>query len=418
MAVDTVARPIPFKPTLARTFGSLRHRNFRLLWTGTIATQAGFWMFSLAQGWLVLEITRSNPAFWLGVVGFAGGLPLLIFSLMGGVFADRFERRKLLLIYQTLSAVFITAFAIIVTLRLVEIWHVMTVAFLFGTMMALNIPLRQSLVPSLIEKEDLLNASALNSLGFNAMRVVGPALAGILITTVGTLGVFWLMAVTYGWSLLWVIQMDAVPHANLRRDISPFRNLIDGLRFISHDKNILSLMALATVPGILVLPYLQLVPLFARNILQVGATGLGMLEGAVGIGAVVSALAVASLGNLRHKGRIMIAVTILYATLVALFGLSPFFLLSLLILALSGIAWSVLNALNSTLIQLSTPDEYRGRVFSVYSLTWGLQPLGSLFLASLAEGLGAPIAVAISGVIAALMSMALAWLNPRVRQMD
>jgi MFS family permease len=367
----------------------------------------------------VLDLQQTDPAFWLGVVGFANGLPLLLFSLFGGVLADRFDRKKLLLTYQFFSTVFLTIFAVLVTFHLVQIWHVLTVAFLFGSMQSLNIPLRQSLVPTLVGREDLLNATALNSVGFNSMRVLGPSLAGVLISTIGTLGVFWIMVVCYLWAMLWVVQMEIPKHEHAAGVAwSPLRNLADGLRFVRRDANVLSLLGLVSIPTFFALPYLQLVPLFARNIYQVGATGLGLMEGAVGLGALLSALTVATLGNVRRKGRLLVVVTVAYAALVGLFAASPWFPLSLFILFLSGIAWSAVGSLNSTLIQIATPDEYRGRVFSVYSLTFGFQPLGNLVIGSLAELVGAPLAVIVGGGVGALSSAAIAWLNPRMRKMD
>ena len=273
MATGSTALPSPLKRSLERTFGSLRHRNFRLLWTGNVATQGGYWMFSVAQGWLVLELTSSNPALWLGAVAFAGGIPLLLFPLIGGVVADRFDRKKLLLIYQSFSTLYITVFAILVTFKLVEIWHVLVVAFLFGSTMALNIPLRQALVPSLVGKEDLMNATALNSVGFNAMRVVGPAMAGVLISTIGTLGIFWIMVVLYVWAMLWIVQMELPPREPPKEHVHPFKNLTDGLRFMRGRPDLISLMLAISVPTLLALPYLYLFPLYAKNILGVGATG-------------------------------------------------------------------------------------------------------------------------------------------------
>ena len=418
MATSSIALPSPLKRSLERTFGSLRHRNFRLLWTGHVATQAGYWMFSVAQGWLVLELTTSNPALWLGAVAFAGGIPLLLFPLIGGVLADRFDRKKLLLLYQSFSTLYITIFAILVTFKLVEIWHVLVVAFLFGTTMALNIPLRQSLVAALVGKADLMNATALNSVGFNAMRVVGPALAGVLISTIGTLGIFWLMVVFYVWAMLWIVQMELPPREPVKQQVHPFKNLTDGLRFMRGRPDLISLMLSISVPTLLVLPYLYLVPLYAKNILGVGATGLGMMEGSVGLGALVAALVVAGMGIFRNKGRIMITVIVAYSLLVSMFALSPFFPLSLLLLALSGIAWSALNALNSTLIQMAAPDEFRGRVFSVYTLTFSLQSIGNLVIGPLADAFGAPVVIAGAGLLAAVLSLVLAWLNPRMRRMD
>jgi MFS family permease len=418
MAIGSMAQRSPLKRSLERTFGSLRHRNFRLLWTGNIATQAGYWMFSVAQGWLVLELTSTNPALWLGAVAFAGGIPLLLFPLIGGVVADRFDRKKLLLIYQAVSTVYITVFAVLVTFKLVEIWHVLVIAFLFGTTMALNIPLRQALVPGLVGKDDLMNATALNSVGFNAMRVVGPAAAGVFIATIGTVGVFWLMVVFYVWAMLWVVQMELPAREPAKDKANPLQGLTAGLRFMRHRPDLISLMLAISVPTLLVLPYLYLFPLYAKNILLVGATGLGMMEGSVGFGALVAALVVAGMGIFRNKGRIMIGVIVAYSLMVSLFALSPFFPLSLLLLALSGIAWSALNALNSTLIQMASPDEYRGRIFAVYTLTFSLQSIGNLVIGPLADAFGAPIVIASAGLLAALLSIALAWYNPRMRNMD
>jgi MFS family permease len=418
MSSRSIASMSPLRRSLGRTFGSLRYRNFRLLWTGNVATQAGYWMFSIAQGWLVVNIEHDNPALWLGVVGFVGQIPLLLFSLVGGMLADRFDRRKLMLGYQAFSTVFITVFAILVTLNLVQIWHVLIVAFLFGTAMALNIPLRQALVPSLVEKQDLMNAIALNSAAWNAMRVVGPALAGILISTIGTLGVFWIMVVCYAWAMVWVWQMDIPPAVQPAKRQSPLATMVDGVRFVWHDKNIMSLMIAVSIPTMLVLPYVNQVPLYAADILNVGATGLGMMEGAVGLGALITSLVVAGMGGVQHKGLLMIILIVAYSILVGLFGISTFFPLSLIFLALSGIAWSSLNSFNSILIQVASPDEYRGRVFAVYALTFGFQPIGNLAIGALADVRGAPLAIGLGAILSVAITVALAWRNPRMRAMD
>jgi MFS family permease len=416
MAVDSVARPSVFKTSLSRTFASLRHRNFRLLWIGSIATQVGYWMFNLAQGWLALQITNSE--FWLGLVGFVGGVPMLIFSLVGGELADRYNRRNLMLIYQLCSMVFITVFAVLVTLNLVLLWHVLLIAFLFGLMMSLNIPLRQALLPDLVERADLTNAVALQSVGWNAMRVVGPALAGVLIAYVGMEGIFWLMVAGYLWTLVMVFQMDIPTKTSIMQLRHPLHNMLDGLRYIWQRKDILILMLSLSVPTLFAMPYLQLLPIFARDILKVGAGGLGVLSSAVGVGALVTALVVASMGNTRRKGWWLIISSSLFGLTVAAFGLSQSYALSIVLLAATGICFSVMQAFNSVLIQTLTPDEYRGRVFSVYALTWGLQPLGNLVIGWLAEITKAPLAVFIGGMVSTLAMLVLAWRSRQLRELD
>ena len=404
------------KDVLTRTFSSLRHRNFRLLWIGSIATQVGYWMFNLAQGWLALQLTNSE--FWLGMVGFASGIPMLVLSLVGGELADRYNRRTLMLTYQVISMICITVFAALVTLQLVQLWHVLLIAFLFGSIMSLNIPLRQALLPDLVERDDLTNAVALQSVGWNAMRVVGPALAGVLIAYVGMEGIFWLMVAGYVWTMIMVFQMHIPNKANAMRARHPLHNMFDGLQYIWGRKDILILMISLSVPTLFAMPYLQLMPVFARDILHVGAQGLGVLSSAVGAGALVTALAVAAMRDTHHKGRWLIIASTLFGVAVAAFGLSPSYPLSIVLLAATGVCFSVMQAFNSVLIQTLTPDEYRGRVFSVYALTWGLQPLGNLAVGWLAEAISAPWAVFIGGVVSIIGMGLLVWRSRRLWEMD
>jgi MFS family permease len=416
MAVNLAARATPIKRSIIRTFSSLRHRNFRLLWIGSIATQVGYWMFNLAQGWLALQLTNSE--FWLGLVGFASGIPMLVFSLLGGELADRYNRRNLMLVYQLCSMSFIIVFALLVTVKIVTIEHVVVISFLFGLMMSLNIPLRQALLPDLVERDDLTNAVALQSVGWNAMRVVGPALAGVLIAYVGMEGIFWLMVAGYVWTVVMVFQMDMPTKTSLVPLRHPLHNMLDGLRYIWRRQDILILMLSMSVPTLLAMPYLQLLPVFARDILQVGEVGLGVLSSAVGVGALVTALVVASLGNTRRKGWWLIGASALFGLTVAAFGVSSSYPLSIVLLAATGICFSIMQAFNSVLIQTLTPDEYRGRVFSVYALTWGLQPLGNLVIGWLAEVTDAPLALVVGGLVSVLGMALFAWRSRQLREMD
>ncbi|MBI5880252.1 MAG: MFS transporter [Chloroflexi bacterium] len=407
------------RAALGRIFGSLKYRDFKLLWIGNLATQASYWMFSVGLGWLVIQMEDTNRAGWLALLGVASGVPLLIFSLLGGVLADRFERKRLLMTYQAGSLVFISVFAALVAFDLVQMWHVLLIAFLFGVAQALNIPLRQALVPALVDRSDLLNATALQSAAWNAMRVVGPALAGMLIATVDTKGIFILMVPSYIWAMIWVAQMEIPPHPPRHRAVHPVRNLVDGLQFMRRDATILTLILTVTVPTLFSLPYMNFVPLFASDILQVGPGGLGVLQGAVGVGALIAALAMAGLTGTSRKGLWMIVVMVGHSVVIALFGLSLNYYVSIALLFVSGIAWSVMNALNSTLLQLATPDEYRGRVFSVYALTWGFQPLGGLLIGGLAEALASPAyAIAITSMVGAVLILLATVMSPHMRRME
>ncbi|MBI1800625.1 MAG: MFS transporter, partial [Chloroflexi bacterium] len=373
-------RPAPTAPRAfaLRTFSSLRHRNFRLLWTGNLATQAGYWMNSVAVGWLVFDMTHS--AAWLGISGFVSGIPLLLFSLVGGVLADRVNRWKLLMVNQMLGMGIALAYALLLTFGLIELWHILLLSFLFGVMQAINVPTRQAMMPTLVGRDGLVNAVALHSVGMNTMRIVGPSIAGVLIATVGVKGCYWVQAVGYIWAFVNVLQMRVPPQAPIDRARSPLRNLTDGVRYLFSDKTLLGLMTLVAMPTIFAFPYQQLLPLFANDILNVGPTGLGLLTSAIGAGALVTALGLASAGDLKAKGRLAAATTTIYGAAIAAFALSPWFPLSLLALAAAGILWAIASALIQTLLQMQSKPEYVGRIMSVFALTWGLQPIGNLII--------------------------------------
>jgi MFS family permease len=396
-----------------RTFSSLRHRNFRLLWTGNLATQAGYWMNTVAVGWYVYNQTES--AFWLGISGFISGIPLLLFSLVGGVLADRVNRWKLLMVNQAIGLVIAAAYVVLLLLGILEVWHVLALSFLFGITQAINIPTRQSMLQTLVEKDDLVNAVALHSVGVNTMRIVGPSIAGVLIATLGVIGCFALQAAGYVWAFINVLQMRVPPQTPIDRTRSPLRNLTDGVSYLFSDRTLLGLMLLVSAPTLLVFPYQQMLPLFAEEVLAVGPTGLGLLTAAVGIGALVTALVLASLGDIRLKGRPLAGALIMYGVTIALFALSPWFGASLLALAAAGTSWAIASALCQTLLQTTSKPEYVGRIMSVYALTWGFQPVGNLIIGSAAGVIGAPIALAAGGVLSTLLVVALLVRLPRLR---
>ncbi len=415
MIPHTLTRRLSNRALTLRTFSSLRHRNFRLLWTGNLATQAGYWMNSVAVGWLVFEKTHS--AAWLGVSGFVSGVPLLLFSLVGGVLADRFNRWKLLMLNQMLGMGIALTYALLLTLGLIEVWHILVLSFLFGVTQAINVPTRQAMLPTLVEREDMVNAVALHSVGMNTMRIVGPSLAGVLIATIGAVGCYWIQAVGYVWAMANVFQMRVPLQLHIDRSVSPLRALMDGIRYLFGDQTLLGLMTLVAVPTLFAFPYQQLLPLFAEKILHVGPTGLGLLTSAVGSGALITALGLASAGSIPAKGRLLAVVLVLFGVAIACFALSPWFLISLIALAGAGITWSIASMLNQTLLQMTSRPEYVGRIMSVYALTWGLQPVGNLIIGGTAEVTGAPIALALGGAVSVMGTVLLLVRLPRIRKL-
>ena len=382
-----------------RTFSALKHRNFRLYWFGQMVSLSGSWIQILAQGWLVLKLT--NSPLYLGLVHAAASLPLLLLSMWGGVLADRFDKRKILLLTQFASMLLAFVLGALVSLQQVQLWHVFLIAFLLGTVNSIDAPTRQSYIVELVGKEDLTNAIALNSAVFNGARIVGPAIAGFLISKAGLGFCFYLngisfLAVLWG---LWLIDLAPLKHLEL---MSPVKNLILGLRYIRHTPCVLSLILLIAVSSIFGMAYMVLMPVFARDILKVGASGLGFLMSATGLGALIGALTLAYLGNFSSKSNFLLATCGLFSLAVFAFSLCRSYPFSLFIMAVAG--WSLVSftAATNTLLQSIVPHELRGRVMSVYVLAFmGLMPLGSFQAGVIAQWFGAPFALALGACICA-----------------
>lgn len=373
------------------TFASLRHRNFRLFWTGQMVSLVGTWMQAVAQGWLVLTLT--NSAFLLGLVSAIGSIPILFLALPGGVAADRFDKRRLLMATQTMAMVLALILAVLTHCQAVRIWHVVVLAALAGSAFAFDAPSRQSFIIELVGKEDLLNAIALNSAIFNAARILGPALAGVLIGFIGMAGCFFIngasfLAVILG---LWMIRRE--PSAP-RPKGSAWQEMKDGLRYSWGHRVIRSLVAIVAAFSIFGMPYAVLMPIFARDILGSGARGLGFLMTANGVGALIGALGLAAIGKGRSRGRLVLTAGVVFSLALAAFASSRNFTLSLLVLPLVGWAMVSQVATINTLLQTLVPDELRGRVMSLFTLVFmGLMPFGSLLAGSVAQRFGAPAAL-------------------------
>ena len=401
-AVETTAPAARERPAAIPEpgmFQSMRaYPSFRLLWLGTLATNSAFWMYQIAVGWLALQLTDSP--FFVGLTGFAGGIPTLFFALPSGVIIDRFDKRAVLLGAQVGVMATAACFALLVGTDLIQPWSVLLLSFIYGTVMSFVFPTRNALVPNLVERSDLANAVALNAAGQNATRVVGPSLAGVLLALIGTAGTFAVAASLQILALFWTTRLPRIrPEASARTG-TLWTNLTLGLRIVARDPFLTPLILLASVTTILVMPYINLMPVFARDELGLGATGLGVLMAANGLGSVIGALSVARYRGLTAFRGVQIVTALGFAALVLLFALTPFVVPAALLLFGAGIVSASFMAINQTVLQLKVADEVRGRVLSIYLLTWGLLPLGQLPLGWLADHVGAPSATAIACALA------------------
>ncbi|HYU19078.1 MAG TPA: MFS transporter [Chloroflexota bacterium] len=397
-----------------QTFRSLRHRDYRLLWFGTLFSGLGQWIQQATLGWLTYDLTGS--AFLLGAVNGCRSLPLLLLGPFGGVAADRVDRRRLMLTTQVGLMLLSTVFATLIILGQLRVWHIFAFTLLTGVSWAFNMPVRQSVVPNIVARGDLMNAMALNAAGFNITRILGPTVAGVLIATLGPGENFYLQAAAYLGVSLMVLQLRIPPAARAAHH-SVRANLKEGGLFIWRHPTLRTQMSLALVPVVVALPYTSLMPIFASDVLDVGPTGFGLLMSAPGVGAVIGTLTIASLESIERKGLLMLgAVFGLGASLVA-FSLSRSFLLSLALLIVVGAVQMVYMTTNQTLIQLTTPDHLRGRIMGVYMLNQGLLPLGSLLAGTLAGLFGAPLAVSLMGVLVALLALVFAAQSRTLRGM-
>lgn len=394
------------------TFRALRHRNFRLYWTGQLVSLIGTWMQTVAQAWLMHRLTSS--ALMLGLLGFMQFLPVLLFSLWAGVIVDSVDKRKLLLITQSAFLVQATLLATAVSTHMVQPWMVLALAFVFGCINALDLPVRQSFVVDMAGKEDLSNAIALNSAAFNTARVVGPAVAGILLISVGEAGCFWINAISYIAVIASVWRMDLVPRPSIQFDVKQaVEAMSEGIR---HARSVPALRNLLTLLGLtagLGFQYMILLPVYVRDILKADARAYGLLVSAFGLGSLISAAWMT-----RSQDRWALRRNIFIGLFTAAIGMGTFawsraLPLSLAMGFLAGFGLILYVATTNILIQMSTEDRYRGRVMSLYTLMFvGTAPIGSLVSGSIAQRFGAPIATSLSATV--LLGGAL-WMGLRLR---
>src|SRR5438105_1969088 len=399
---------------LKTSLRAFRHRNYRFFFAGQLTSLVGTWMQTVAQSWLVYRLTGS--ATLLGLVGFASQFPILVLAPIAGAVADTYPRRKSMLAIQTSAMLLAFPLAALTLLNRIQVWHVMVLAVLLGIVNAFDIPVRQSFVVEMVGREDLINAIALNSSMLNGARVIGPAVAGIVVATVGEGWCFLInglsyLAVIVG--LLFITAGNQVPHEH---EGSPMQTIIEGFRFVLHTRPVRALLILLGVVSLMGMPYSVLMPIFAEQILHGGARGLGILMGFSGIGALLGAVSLAGRKGVSGLGMWVMRACAGFGASLILFSLSRTFWLSTILLLPVGFCMMVQMASSNTLIQSMVPDRLRGRVMAVYSMMFvGMAPFGALFAGLLANKFGAPLTVAIGGGVCIAGAVVFRSHLPRVR---
>jgi MFS family permease len=400
-----------------QTFSSLRHTDFRYLCSGTFMMSAGQWIQQVTLGWLVYDLTGNSML--LGSLNGLRALPFLVTGPMAGVAADRMDRKRLLLRTQWVLIVTAVLMGALVASDLLHVWHVFVFTLITGIAWTFTEPVRQSMIPSLVPKKDLANAIALNSGGFNLMKIIGPALGGLMIALFGAGGNFFVQAIAYTGVLLMIYWMNVPPTSEQARRSSAIANLKEGFAYVWSTPAVLALMTLAYVPRIFAVPYQTLMPVFQKDVLKVGPEGLGILMAAPGVGAVISVLLLASLGNsLRRQGLFLVGSIIILGFFLILFSQITYFPLALISLVLVGIFQMLFLASTNTILQMIVPDELRGRVMSLYMLDRGFMPIGALFAGVTAHFIGAPLTVAIMGAAVVVLAVLVAWRVPAIRSLE
>lgn len=405
-----VKRPLP------QVIRALRNRSFRLFWTGNFLSNIGTWMQNVAQGWLVL--TLSNSAFWLGVVGFAGSIPFLFFTLFGGVVADRVNKRRLLLVTQSCMMVLAFLLAGLAYFHVVKIWHVAAIAFLNGLAMSMNAPSYQALVPKLVPRDDLTNAIALNSTQFNMSRILGPTLGGYAMMLFGVAGNFFLNALSFVAVLFALVRIDYPVEPPPRRE-SVWQSLRAGFRYLQSERQMLVLMYMTGAVSMFGLPFITFIPYFAKVQLHAGESGLGWLLACSGVGSVVGALSIAVMGTIRKRGLVLPIAGLLFFLAIIGFSFSHRLIVSEVLAFFEGLSGMLTISCFNVSLQHLASDEMRGRVMSIYATSFlGLPPLGALLAGEMSRHIDTGHALAMLASVAILLFLGFFTFSPSLRSLD
>ncbi len=412
-AVEALDAKAASPPRWATTLRALRHRNFQLFFSGQLISLIGTWMQTVAQAWLVYRLT--NSALLLGSVGFASQFPVFLVAPFGGITADRVNRQRLVIATQIASMILAGILAWLTLTGRVHVWHIFLLAALLGVVNAFDIPGRQSFLVDMVGKEDLMNAIALNSSMFNGARVIGPAIAGILVAKIGEGWCFAANSISYIAVIVGLLLMH-VHCATRAAKGSPIEDIIEGFRWANQTRIIRALLLLLGLVSLVGMPYTVLMPVFADQILHGGARGLGILMGSTGVGALFGALTLAAKTEVRGLGRWVAFACGSFGVSLFLFAFSRSFWLSVALLLPAGYSMMLQMACSNTLVQTIVPDNLRGRVMALYSMMFmGMAPFGAFFGGAAANRVGAPITVAVGSVACVIGAVWFARALPDLR---
>lgn len=415
-------RPRKFGPITLSVPPAFQYREYRNYWFGMLSAVGGFQIAMFGQFWLIHELTGSTV--YLGYVGLANAIPAIILNLAGGVVADRFDKQRLIIVTQTISAALVGLLAVITLVGVVEPWHVLTIAVFAGAINAFNQPARQSIYPYLIERKVMMSAVALNSSIWQGTRIIAPAIGGILIAIIDT-GAAFVLAAVLMFVFTIVVAFLKVPDearagASARKS-SAFRDIVEGLKFIKANSVFSFLIGMTFFNSFFGLSYIILMPVFADDILMVGADGQGVLMSVSGIGALIVTLWLGTRVSSGNTGFILIGGAVLTGITLAAWALTAEYIgsypLALFLIFFLGLFSSVYMISIMSTLQMLVPNEMRGRVMGFYGMTWNIMPLGGMFAGVLAVSIGAPWAVAIGGLAVSAFAIGPALLNGRIRNL-
>lgn len=405
----------PAEPRIT-TFSSLKNRDYRWFWIAMLAGFSGLMMQNLARGWLVYELTSS--AFALGMVSAAWGVPMLLLAIFGGAVTDRVNKRNLLVVSQAVTVVITAVIAVLILTGAIALWHLVVAAALTGVTFAFNAPGRQAMIPELVTGRELMNALALNSMGTNITRVGAPAVAGVLVAAIGVAGVYFISIGLYVLSIAALLMVSATQKSERAVPTSLTADVVEGLKYIGRRPVIMSLLAMAFVSVLVGMPYMHIMPAFVVDVLHGGAPALGWLSASGGTGAFLGALAIASMGEGRRKGRLMLLIAFGFGLVLVAFALSTNLALALVFIFGIGLTNNGYLVVNNTLIQANVPNYVRGRVMSVYSMTFALPFLGALAAGAVAERVGVAAVIGGSGAMLAVFVLGLSVLHRGLRRLE
>lgn len=410
--------------SVSEMFRALRHRNFLLFWSGAFLSNTGTWMQAVAQGWLVLQL--SNSPFWLGVDGFMATAPGLVLTLAGGVFADLMDRRKLLIYSQVIAGFSALTLGTLVATGVVKVWMILGLSFVTGSCMSIAGPSYLALVFDLVGREDLANAIALNSTQFQLARALGPLAAGVGFKVFGLAGCFFANGLSFAAVVIGLAMVKygehnrpAIPADRSIRDRRAFvQDLIEGFRYVGRRPRVSMLLAISAVTSLFGAPYISMTPVFARDIFHLGETGLALLMGMAGAGALFGALFLAYLGDFRHKGWFVLGGDFAFAVCLMVFSLSSDVIVSIIFLFALGYAIVCSVAVTNTLLQKLVTDEMRGRVMSMFMLSFiGAMPFGNLIAGAASHRFGVQHTLAAGGAIIAVFVAVVTLRSSKLREL-